>query len=85
MMDDLDFAMLHMTGRFSGGERAFMRKMKELREALKEAEKERGSGGMSEYDRVASPSFAHCCICALPTKLPTRKYLRHDLTFEFFQ
>ena len=38
--------MSHMTGRFSGGERAFMRKMKELREALKEAEKERGSGGM---------------------------------------
>lgn len=38
--------MSHMTGRFSGGERAFMRKMKEFREALKEAEKERGNGGM---------------------------------------
>jgi len=40
--------MSHMTGRFSGGERAFMRKMKELREALRQAEKERGGGGMRE-------------------------------------
>ena len=35
-----------MTGRFSGGEKAFIRKMKDLSEALKQAEKERGSGGM---------------------------------------
>ncbi len=40
--------MSHMTGRFSGGERAFMRKMKELREALRQAEKERAGGGMRE-------------------------------------
>tara|TARA_B100000676_G_scaffold97024_1_gene96929 strand:- start:19773 stop:20600 length:828 start_codon:yes stop_codon:yes gene_type:complete len=38
--------MSHMTGRFSGGEKAFIRKMKELSEALKQAEKERGGGGM---------------------------------------
>ena len=38
--------MSHMTGRFSGGEKAFIRKMKDLSEALKQAEKERGSGGM---------------------------------------
>ena len=38
--------MSHMTGRFSGGEKAFIRKMKDLSEALKQAEKVRGSGGM---------------------------------------
>jgi len=38
--------MSHMTGRFSGGEKAFIRKMKELSEALKQAEKDRGGGGM---------------------------------------
>ena len=38
--------MSHMTGRFSGGEKAFIRKMKELSEALKKADKERGGGGM---------------------------------------
>jgi uncharacterized coiled-coil DUF342 family protein len=40
---------IHMTGRFSGGERAFEKKKKELREALKEAtEAQKEGGGMRE-------------------------------------
>ena len=40
--------MSHMTGRFSGGERAFIKKMKELSEALKEATEAQRGGGMRE-------------------------------------
>ena len=40
---------IHMIGRFSGGERAFEKKKKELREALKEAtEAQKEGGGMRE-------------------------------------
>ena len=38
--------MSHMTGRVSGGERAFIKKMKELSEALKEATKTERDGGI---------------------------------------
>ena len=75
--------MSHMTGRFSGGERAFIKKMKELSEALKEATEAQRGGGMRELkDSVREAERLQEDAHKSVEKAVTRAQEAHELMVE---
>jgi len=75
--------MSHMTGRFSGGERAFIKKMKELSEALKKATETQGGGGMRELkDSVREAERLQEDAHKTVEKAVTRAQEAHELMVE---
>jgi len=75
--------MSHMTGRFSGGDRVFIKKMKELSEALKEATEVQKGGGMRELkDSVREAERLQEDAHKSVEKAVTRAQEAHELMVE---